>query len=110
MSTTKPMPTHLRVTAPNLPKRCVYLTRAHVIRKSTITFLVVDEVKRNGDEVMVRTEEGLAEVRHMIQLGDGVRAVPYLMNLTYADVLERMPKEKAQRFWSYPEVPDGTAR
>jgi len=69
-------------------------------------FLVGGEVNRQCESVLARTDKGMAERRHMIQLMGCVSVIPQACNRTYC-TLESYTPEDATKYWSYPEDSNG---
>ena len=72
--------TYVKVKVPG--KKSIYLKDASEVRG----FLVGWQVKKDTDELLVKTPQGLADVKHMIQLGDGVIVTPQVVNPKYCEL------------------------
>ena len=63
-------------------KKAVYLKDPKVVKG----FLVGYQYTKNMEPVLAKTPEGLADVKHMIQIGSGVMVVPQVVNNTYCEL------------------------
>ena len=63
-------------------KKSVYLENPHEYKG----FIIGYQVDKYAEAVLAKTPQGLADVKHMIQLGEGVTVVPQTLNKMYCEL------------------------